>query len=245
MNDTILLGQPLEHFEAQLSTVLKSLREGDLLSLGASSLAYTSLVEACFLTGEPMTADGRGRILRALLRWGIERLRPEGEPSWGKALWRHYNILYHFYLEGTRASTLAEAMAVAEQTLYQLRAQAISALAGVVHNELAAPENRLSRQQVVHADRYARLSPEEQQLLRLTAVFPSAVPARLLHALAALHHVADALLQPADLQRGVGQGALGQVPDKLLRMLFALPFIFPSGWKDVRRLGKFGERGEL
>ena len=185
MNDTILLGQPLEHFEAQLSTVLKSLREGDLLSLGASSLAYTSLVEACFLTGEPMTADGRGRILRALLRWGIERLRPEGEPSWGKALWRHYNILYHFYLEGTRASALAEAMAVAEQTLYQLRTQAISALAGVVRSELAAPENRLSRQQVVHADRYARLSPGEQQLLRLTAVFPSAVPARLLHALAA------------------------------------------------------------
>ena len=117
MNDTILLGQPLEHFEAQLSTVLKSLREGDLLSLGASPLAYTSLVEEGFLTGEPMTADGRGRILRALLRWGIERLRPEGEPSWGKALWRHYNILYHFYLEGTRASTLAEAMAVAERFL--------------------------------------------------------------------------------------------------------------------------------
>ena len=33
----------------------------------------------------------------------------------------------------------------------------------------------------------------------------------LLHALAAFHHVADALLQPADLQRSVGQRTLGQV----------------------------------
>lgn len=185
MNDTILLAQPLEQFEEQITAALKSLREGDRLTLGALPLADTSLVAECFLSGEPITTDGRGRILRSLLRWGIERLRPEGDANWVKPAWRHYNILYHFYLEGTRASVLAEAMAVAEQTLYQLRAQAISALTGVVRSELAAPEQSASRQQIVNADRYARLSAGEQQVLRLAAIFPGAVPARLLHALAA------------------------------------------------------------
>lgn len=184
MNDTILLAQPVAQFEEQIAAALKSLREGDLLTLGASPLAYTSLVEECFLSGEPITADGRGRILRSLLRWSMERLRPEGESSWVKPAWRNYNILTHFYLEGTRASALAEAMSIAEQTLYQLRGQAISALTGVVHGELATSENRASRKNVVNMDRYARLSPGEQQLLRLAAVFPGAAPALLLHALA-------------------------------------------------------------
>lgn len=184
MNDTILLAHSLADFEEQIAAALKSLREGDLLSLGASSLAYTSLVEACFLTGEPVTTDGRGRILRSLLCWGIERMRPAGEPSWLKPAWRNYNILRHFYVEGLRASALAEAMAIAEQTLYQLRGQAIGALAHVVRSELSAPANSASRKEVVNTDRYARLAPQEQQLLRLAAVFPGAVPAHLLHSLA-------------------------------------------------------------
>ncbi len=184
MNDTILLKQSLPELEEQIMAALKSLREGDLLALGASPLAYTSLVEECFLSGEPITADGRGRILRSLLRWGIERLRPEGEASWVKASWRNYNILSHFYLEGTRASALAESMAIAEQTLYQLRAQSINALTQVMRSELQQPENSQSRKNVVNNDRYARLSETQQQILRLAAVFAGAIPARLLHTLA-------------------------------------------------------------
>lgn len=184
MNDTILLAQPPATVEDQLAAALKALREGDLLALGASPLAYTSLVTDCFLTGEPVTTDRRGWILRAVLAWGIERLRPAGESSWIKPAWRYYNILYHFYVEGARASTLAEAMAIAEQTLYQVRAQAIGALTSVIRSELATPEQRASRKQVVNNDRYARLTAPEQQLLRLAAVFPGAAPAPLLHALA-------------------------------------------------------------
>lgn len=184
MNDTLLPTQTIAQFEEQLTLALKSLREGDLLALGASPMAYLSLVEECFLRGEPVTADGRGRIVRSLLRWGIERLRPEGEPSWVKPAWRNYNILYHFYFEGTRASYLAEAMAIAEQTLYQLRTQAISALSNVIRSELTAPENRVNRQNVVNTDRYARHNGSGQQLLRLAAVFPGAVPTRLLITLA-------------------------------------------------------------
>lgn len=184
MNDTILLAQPPAYVEEQIGAALKALRDGDLLALGASPLAYTSLVTDCFLTGEPMTTDRRGWILRAVLVWAIERLRPAGEASWLKPAWRFYNILSHFYLEGARASILAEAMAMAEQTLYQLRAQAISALARVVRSELATPEQRASRKQVVNTDRYARLAAHEQQLLRLAAIFPGAAPAPLLYALA-------------------------------------------------------------
>lgn len=198
MNDTILLNQPPAYFEEQISLALKSLREGDLLALGASPLAYTSLVDECFLAGEPITADGRGRLLRSLLRWGIERLQPEGEPSWVKPAWRSYHILAQFYLEGVRASALAETMAVAEQTLYQLRPAAINALAHVMRSELAAPENSASRRQFVHADRYGRLRSSEQQLLRLAAIFPGAVPARLLYALATALGNSDA---PATTQQ--------------------------------------------
>jgi len=75
-------------------------------------------------------------------------------------------------------------MAIAEQTLYQLRGQAISALSAVVRSELAAPENRPSHQQIVNSDRYTRLTSRQQQLLRLTAVFPGAAPIALLHTLA-------------------------------------------------------------
>jgi tetratricopeptide (TPR) repeat protein len=193
MNDTILLTQPPLHLEEQITTALKALRDGDLLALGALPLAHTSLVNDCFLTGEPTTTDRRGWILRALLCWSIDRLRPAGEPSWVKPAWRHYNILHHFYLEGARASALAEIMAIAEQTLYQLRGQAISALTSVVRSELATPENRSSHQQIVTADRYARLTSNQQQLLRLAAVFPGAAPVALLHTLAQTLGNLDAL----------------------------------------------------
>lgn len=184
MNDTILLAQPPAYLEEQVAAALKAVREGDLLAVSASALAYTSLVTECFLTGEPMTTDRRGWILRALLVWGIERLRPAGERSWVKPAWRPYIILSQFYLEGARASALAEAMAIAEQTLYQLRAQAISALTSVIRSELTTPGQRAGRKQVVNTDRYARLATAEQQLLRLAAVFPGAAPAPLLYALA-------------------------------------------------------------
>ena len=193
MNDTILLTQPPLHLEEQIATALKALRDGDLLALGALPLAHTSLVNDCFLTGEPTTTDRRGWILRALLCWSIGRLRPAGEPSWVKPAWRHYNILHHFYLEGARASALAEIMAIAEQTLYQLRGQAISALTSVVRSELATPENRSSHQQIVTADRYARLTSNQQQLLRLAAVFSGAAPVALLHTLAQTLGNLDAL----------------------------------------------------
>ena len=104
MNDTILLAQPPAYVEEQIGAALKALRDGDLLALGASPLAYTSLVTDCVLTGEPITTDRRGWILRAVLVWAIERLRPAGEASWVKPAWRFYNILSHFYLEGARAS---------------------------------------------------------------------------------------------------------------------------------------------
>lgn len=185
MNDTILLAESEEKLRSGVAEALKLYREGDLLTLSTVALAHTSLVESCFLSGEPITPDARGRMMGSLLRWAVDKVRPSGQPSWTQPAWRAYNILRHFYLEAMRASSLAEAMAVAEQTLYQWRPQAIAALTRLLREELAAPADAQTRKHYALADRYARHTPPEQQLLRIVAVFPHAIPATLLHQLAA------------------------------------------------------------
>ena len=141
MDDTILLRLPEAEFAGLASQALKACREGQLLELATSPLAQSSLVSACFLADEPVSLDTRGRALTAVLAWAVERLRPAGEPQWMAYPWRMYLILYHFYLNGMRVSTLAEQMGVVEQTLYDARPAAFSAVAGVLRQELAEPQD--------------------------------------------------------------------------------------------------------
>jgi hypothetical protein len=141
MKDTILLAEPLEAWRNQVVEALKLSRDGDLLALSTLALAHTSLIEDCFLAGEPVTADARGRALHSLLRWAVDKLRPGGQHSWTLPAWRAYNILASFYLQGMRASALAEALAIAEQTLYQWRPQAIAALAHLLREEVETPRD--------------------------------------------------------------------------------------------------------
>jgi tetratricopeptide (TPR) repeat protein len=184
MNDTILLAEGEMSLRGQVAEALKLYREGDLLALSMLPLAHTSLVQSGLLTGEPATSDMRGRAMQSLLHWAVDRLRPGGAHSWLLPAWRTYNVLHHFYLHNMRASDLAEAMSVAEQTLYQWRPQAIAALTQVIGEELASPRDLLARKRYALADRYARHTAAEQQLLRLAAVFPHSIPTELLHQLA-------------------------------------------------------------
>ncbi len=185
MNDTILLNLPDSEFAALVNQALKSCREGQLLELGTSPLAQSSLVATCFLSDEPVTLDGRALALTAVMHWAVERLRPAGELQWTAYAWRIYLLLEHFYLHGMRVSELAEKMGVVEQTLYDTRPLAFNAAAGVLRQELAAPQDLPRRKQQYVAMRYAGLLPAEQAILRCAAIFRHPVDLALLESILA------------------------------------------------------------
>lgn len=167
-----LLKLPLLEFEGIVGDALKRDREGDWPGLADSPLAYSALVEPCFLPGEPITGEARAQALRVMLRWGIEKLNPGGQHDWINSAWRHYNILFYFYIEGQKVSDLAAQMAIAEQTFYSgWRPQAITILAKILQNELSSGEEFDERRRFSILDRYQRRSTSEQMLLRLLTIF--------------------------------------------------------------------------
>lgn len=180
MDDTILLRMSETEFTSLVSQVFKACRDGQLLELATSLLAQSSLVTTCFLSDEPITLDGRGRALMAVMFWAVERLRPTGEAQWTSHPWRLYLLLYHFYLRGMRVSELAEHMGVVEQTLYDTRPVAFNAAAGVLRQELAQPQNADQRKQQYISLRYTSLLPPEQVILRCAAIFRHPIDAILL-----------------------------------------------------------------
>ncbi|MEM7133073.1 MAG: tetratricopeptide repeat protein [Chloroflexota bacterium] len=209
-NDTILLEMSQIEFEKMIGEVLKLAREGDLLALSTTPLSHGSLVNDCFLLGEPISSDARGRAIQSLLAWAVERLRPIGEHSWLANAWRSYNILQAFYIKGTRASELAEQMAISEQTLYQSRPQAIASVAQILREETASPTDKQNRQRHALADRYATHTAEEQKLLRIVSVFTGSLPVSLLHDLhRKITNFNDDLLDPqASIHQLIGRNLL-------------------------------------
>ncbi len=190
-SDESLLALGDQEFEAIVAEAYRLYRNGDVLSLATSALAHSTLVEPCFLAGEPVTTDVRGRAMQSLLQWAAEKLQPDGSHSWTATQWRSYNILMSLFVRGKRVSELAEQMAISEQTLYQLRAQAIAAAARVMREELRQPADVAGRRAVFLANRYARHSADEQKVLRLVAVFEHQMPAGLLYTLGREAGIAD------------------------------------------------------
>lgn len=187
-SDTILLDLSTDEFDSVVSDALKMYRDGDVLALSTSQLAQSSLIESGQLTSEQISSDSRGRLTQSLLRWAVERLRPAGEDDWLLSNWRSYNILHHFYIKGMRASELAENMAIAEQTLYQSRPQAIAALSRLLREEMIQPIDERGRRNYALSDRYARHTALDQQILRSISVFPHSIPTPLLHKLVSQIH---------------------------------------------------------
>jgi tetratricopeptide (TPR) repeat protein len=169
----------------QLTAAYKLCREGRLLELSTMPLAHSPLVEQCFLQGVPVNPDVRGRTLQSVLRWAVMRLRPGGEHSWVAYQWRHYNTVAYFYFESMRVSELAERMAIAEQTLYQVRASAMEAIGRTLEAELTSPRDLAGRRHLAISDRYGLFSTDQQRILRLLAAFQQGMPVKLLHTLTA------------------------------------------------------------
>ena len=181
MNDAVLVAELQRQFVELVGEAFKLRREGHILALAASPLAQSSLLEACFLSGEPLSADVRGRALQSVLRWAVDKLRPGGPHSWTALNWRAYNVLDGFYIQGLRVAELSERMAIADQTLFKIRPPAITAAADVLRHELLDPQFAAERQNYALADRYQRCTPNEQLLLRVAAIFERPVPQRWLY----------------------------------------------------------------
>lgn len=183
MNDLMLLEMPLDELKLLVSQAFKFSREGRLLELSTSPLARSSLVD-CSPSLSPMSSDLRGLALHSLLRWAIDKLRPSGAHSWVAFNWRAYNTLFYFYMDGKRVWELAELMAIAEQTWYQARNDALMAVTRLLRQELSQPEDSQRRKHYLISDRYRRHSTDEQLLLRIVALFEEALPIKLLHEVA-------------------------------------------------------------
>ena len=181
MNKSSLMKMPQQLWEALVNEAFKLRREEHILALAASPLAQSSLVEACLLSGAPVSADVRGRALQSVLRWAVDRLRPGGQHSWTALNWRSYNVLHAFYLQGMKVADVAERMAISNQTLYKIRPQAIAAAAEVLRTELETPQFAVERKHYTLADRYLQYPPDAQLLLRIASVFERPVSHRWLH----------------------------------------------------------------
>ena len=164
-----------------VSEGLKYVREGRILELSALMLAQSELVNECFLTGHPVTPDMRGRTLRSILRWAIDRLRPGGEHKWFALEWRKYNTLYYFYIEGYKVAELAEKIGVADQTLYLIRAESVSSVTRVLLQEQKSPVDKIRRKNYALEDQYKLQKPEARQILRLLTAFGQSMPYQLIN----------------------------------------------------------------
>ena len=169
--------------EKYVTEVLRLTRDGDILALADSPVAATSLLESWFVQAEPHGSAERGRAVQSMLIWLIERLKPQGTHSWTQLSWRSYNVLHAFYVEGRRIAEIAELLAVAEQTVYPIRAQAISTLTVLLLEELEQPYEH--RPNYAIQELYPTLPVEQQMILRMCSIAPGAFDQALVYRLAA------------------------------------------------------------
>lgn len=200
MRDPIWQNKSQNEFQEVISDALRISSKGILVALAASPLAHTSLVEAGFLAGE--AAGGtindhlRGLVTQELLRWGINQLRPIGPHSWRDEPWRQYNVLFYPYIEGMTFEQLAEKMALSTQATYKWRPKAVAALTEILWKEVQRGANAQERKNWVIEARYARLTDEQQTLLRMGTIFRRPFASSLLHKMAKaadMAHVATSI----------------------------------------------------
>ena len=160
-----------EIWEEDVRNLFKCYREGELLRMADSHIAHTHLVESYYIEGEPRTPSLRAQAMQLLLRWAVDKLRPSGAHSWTANLWRHYNILNSFYLQGERVSILSELMGISDQTLYEWRSAALLAVTTVLQDELRRPADEAARRKVGIVSRYHSHDQETQRLMRLLSIF--------------------------------------------------------------------------
>ena len=118
-----------------------SFNEGDLPSLvkdafshywGGPKLSTSPLIDLEIVQQEAAEHDGnRVNALRAILRRGMESVRPEGERRF-TADWILYNILELKFIQGQKVRDVAARLAMSEADLYRKQRVAIASVAKMV-----------------------------------------------------------------------------------------------------------------
>ncbi len=167
MND-----ETMTQFVTMISHALKQWRDGDWLLLSQSPLIESDLVGAALLPNEPRTMLSLARAIQTTLRWGIAQLKPSGEQDWLANRWRQYNLLHHYYELGWLAADVAEQLAIAEQTFYDWRNQAVTLLSHTLFEEAQHAQLAEQRKQFAILSHYDSLDSDSRRLLRLLATVP-------------------------------------------------------------------------
>ncbi len=188
-------------------------RYHSLLDLSRSPLAHSALVEPALVRTPAPTADERGRALRVVLRWAVNRLAPAlpppdppdfADPFWRDPHWRNYIILRYRYIQPLSAddiedlgcATLNQALLnltglISERNLFDERNRAISQAAELLREQLIhhASDDELRRMAVEEICQSLQASPQTFALLELAATFRGAFPREWLLQLAKHEHL--------------------------------------------------------
>lgn len=159
--------------ETIVTNALKAHRDGDIFQLADSPLAQTALINGYFLPDEPRTTLQLGQAVQTVLRWVVDGVRPMGEQDWLSPLWRTFNVLDGFYFQRDLIATLAERMAIADQTFYDWRNSAVATITRLLQSELDDATATTARRQFALMTRYDAQPATLQAVIQLLALLES------------------------------------------------------------------------
>ena len=145
-------------------------QSADLLT--THPFATTHLITPFVLDGDTPTLNIFA--LRALLTWAANQLRPAGPLDWGAYRWRHYTILYHYYLRGESVDSLTERFGITDPTFWKSVRRAIERVAPLALSADCA--DPIAQQEVAATLRYDFCDEMGQRWLRLLSIFSIPLP---------------------------------------------------------------------
>ena len=199
-------------FAEFVNSALKSYNS--VLALARSPLANSALVSPLLVLDDVSpTAEERGRAMRLVLAWAVNRLAPEPmqyplgterpfvDPTWSDPRWWRYNILRHRYLEplhpddfiegGRFTETLVALTGIpSPDTFFDERNRAIREVAQWLQEQHDTGRANAELQQLALSEVYQVLQKQQAalDLLGVAATFETVFPRQLLNKMAAIEN---------------------------------------------------------
>lgn len=187
---------------------------GSLLELSRSPLAQPALIgPALVLDDVNPTADDRGRALRVILNWAVNRLapsppryplgapRPFDDPTWLDPLWWRYNILRHRHIEPIRPDDLEECGPIDKlleltgipgaDRLFDERNRAIRDVSLLLREQIRTGRGSIELRRMAIEDHLRDVPRPARALLDLAATFRWTFPRALLIEMATAEPLAE------------------------------------------------------